>query len=96
MRHWQVAEFSLKMRQSIARRLPDIDGPPSVLPATTPPAGETKEGDLIEQHGDWNWEDAQLRLQQAYERDGFSGWFLGAVREMEAERKTDRKRLKSP
>jgi hypothetical protein len=39
---------------------------------------------------DWNWEDAEKRLQAAYDRGGFPEWVQLALKEMEAEMHIER------
>ena len=38
----------------------------------------------------WTWEDAEMRLRAAYEKNGFSGWAEAAMKELEAEGELER------
>jgi hypothetical protein len=40
----------------------------------------------------WTWEDAEMRLKAAYEKNGFSGWAEAALKEVEAEGEQERLR----
>jgi hypothetical protein len=40
----------------------------------------------------WNWEEAEKRLQTAYDRGGFPAWAHVVAREIEAERHVERTR----
>ena len=40
----------------------------------------------------WKWEDAEIRLRAAYDKDGFSGWAEAALKELEAEGELERLR----
>lgn len=76
------------MRKTLAKTLPDIDLPPtnSVLPAISPEPTA-----IAPQHGvDWTWDAAQERLEEAFERGGFTGWLAAAAEEIEAERRLER------
>jgi hypothetical protein len=42
--------------------------------------------------GDWNWEEAEERLNKAYEEGGIAAWAQTALRELEAEERTKRDR----
>lgn len=39
---------------------------------------------------DWNSEDAQSRMREAYEKDGLSGWFKIAIREADMEARVEK------
>jgi len=41
-------------------------------------------------HEEWNWEDAEKRLQRAYEEGGLPLWTKIALREVEAEARLER------
>jgi hypothetical protein len=86
----KVDEFAAKMRKTLAKNLPDIDLPPtnSILPAISPESSTIALQDV----GDWTWDAAQERLEQAFERDGFTGLLATAAQEMEAERRLERKK----
>jgi len=78
------------MRNTLAKNLPDIDLPPtnSVLPAISPEPTATAPQD----GEDWTWDIAQERLERAFERNGFTGWLAAAAKEIEAERRLERKK----
>ncbi|KII88590.1 hypothetical protein PLICRDRAFT_41778 [Plicaturopsis crispa FD-325 SS-3] len=44
------------------------------------------------QEEEWNWQDAEKRLKESFERDGFSGWMSAAMREAELEGNLERKK----
>lgn len=49
---------------------------------------------INEQSGEaeWAWPDAEKRLVDAYERNGFSGWAQAALQELEAEGRSERRK----
>jgi len=87
MRSFMVTKMPI-LSSRIHRRPEVTDGPsgedsPSVL--STQPRIEVHESAL-----EWSWQDAQQRLSDAYEKDGFSGWAEAAMRELEAEAHAER------
>jgi len=53
-----------------------------------PPETEDEGASFVGPSGvdpNWNWEDAEKRLQAAYDRGGFPAWVQLASKEMEAE-----------
>ena len=40
----------------------------------------------------WSWDAAENRLKDAYEKDGFSGWGIALLQEVEAEGKLEREK----
>lgn len=78
------------MRLAIWRRLPGLTSkihrPPEVDDEGVP-ISESHEPDL-----EWSWEDAEKRLQAAYDEGGFPAWVQAAMHELEAELKVERAR----
>ncbi|RDB27132.1 hypothetical protein Hypma_004571 [Hypsizygus marmoreus] len=83
-------EFAQRMRMAIWTRLPGL---------TTQihrPLEEDDDGvpiaDSQEPDPEWNWEDAEKRLQGAYDKGGFPAWLKTAAKEMGEELKVERAR----
>ena len=78
------------MQKTLAKNLPEIGLPPtnSVLSAISPEPSTT----ALQDEEDWTWDAAQGRLEKVFERDGFTGWLAAAAKEIEAERRLERKK----
>ncbi|CAL1708414.1 unnamed protein product [Somion occarium] len=83
-------EFADRMRSAVERYMPMLSSrihrPPAPeehgedAPPLDPPHLIVHEGE-----SEWTWPAAQARLENAFERDGFSGWAEAALKELEAE-----------
>ena len=60
----------------------------------SPTSAETPQIVGIENIADaeWSWQDAEKRLRDAFDRDGFSGWAQAAMLELEAEGRAERRK----
>ncbi|OBZ78175.1 hypothetical protein A0H81_02717 [Grifola frondosa] len=97
-------EFADRMRHAVLTRMPMLSArihrPPEpeddtaiaivgedpVKPAHVPPRPQVNEEDATK----WSWSDAEERLKDAFEKDGFSGWSQAALRELETEGELER------
>ncbi|KAL0950350.1 hypothetical protein HGRIS_010318 [Hohenbuehelia grisea] len=79
-------EFAHRMRQIILEKMPVFVE--RIHRLAEPEASSENQAGISEV--DWNWEDAESRLKNAYERDGFSGWAYAALQEIEAESRLER------
>jgi hypothetical protein len=43
---------------------------------------------------EWNWPEAERRIWQAYDKEGFVGWFKAALIEVEAEAEVERRKMR--
>jgi hypothetical protein len=79
----QTQDFAQRMRLAIWKHMPHLTARIRRLPETE------DEGALFagfsEPDPHWNWEDAEKRLQAAYDKGGFPEWIHLALKEMEAE-----------
>lgn len=86
------------MRYELATRMPVlssrihrvIGGEDSPMVVGSDAVAHLKQAELGD--AEWNWPDAELRLKDAYERDGISGWAQAALLEAEAEGQLERVR----
>ncbi|KAF5393069.1 hypothetical protein D9757_001201 [Collybiopsis confluens] len=85
-------EFERRMRQFILTRMPILS---SRIHRTLE---EEDESDAVTGSSmasvDWNWEDAEKRLQDVYEKEGVSAWIETAAKELYAEERVARLKRK--
>ncbi|KAG2357645.1 hypothetical protein BDR07DRAFT_1419679 [Suillus spraguei] len=85
-------EFAERLRHAVLTKLPVLshriyhsaethqdDGDDS--PLTENPTAE---------HAEWNWQEAEVRLREAFDKGGFHGWASAALVEVEAEATVER------
>ncbi|KAI1785076.1 hypothetical protein LXA43DRAFT_170147 [Ganoderma leucocontextum] len=87
-------EFADRMRYAILKwmpalsarihRQPEAEDGDSLLPSDPPP------GPAANAVEEWTWQAAERRLRQAFDKDGFYGWAVAAMRELEAEGRIER------
>jgi len=76
-------DFAQRMRMTIWKHMPDL-----TERIRRPPETEDEGVSFVspsEVDPNWNWEDAEKRLQVAYDKGGFPAWMHLALKEMEAE-----------
>ncbi|OJA13356.1 hypothetical protein AZE42_04519 [Rhizopogon vesiculosus] len=95
LRARDIDEFAERMRHAVLTKLPvlsyriyrpavpDQDGG-DVFPQTKIPVP----GSGVE----WNWQEAETRLREAFDKDGFYGWATAVLEEVEAEATVERAR----
>lgn len=83
------------MRHAVLTRLPVISYQiyrPAELDQDSgdvyPQTKNSGPGSVVE----WNWRDAENRLREAFDKDGFYGWASAALEEVEAEAAVERAR----
>jgi len=81
-------EFATRMRSIMLERMPVLSSRIHRLTA------EEDTDDTMHEHTKWEWDSAQKRLSEAYDKDGFYGWAETALKEVEAEGKLERLKLK--
>ncbi|KAG6856612.1 hypothetical protein H0H87_002567 [Tephrocybe sp. NHM501043] len=83
-------EFADRMRMLVWRGLP------SLTSQIHRPPEEDDEGVPVPRSNEpdptWKWEEAEKRLQEAYDRGGFPAWVQTAMKEVEDELKVERAR----
>ncbi|KAG7098506.1 hypothetical protein E1B28_000450 [Marasmius oreades] len=77
-------QFAQRMRELIITRMPIL--------SSRIHRSHLDENAGLKLHLDphWNWDKAEERLKDAYDKDGISGWVEAAVRELEAEEAVER------
>ncbi|KAI0777813.1 hypothetical protein BD413DRAFT_519828 [Trametes elegans] len=94
-------EFADRMRVAVLNRLPALSArihrPPAPdegdLATLSESLSDPTTTSLSLSHTDaedWNWPEAERRLKEAFEKDGFTGWAAAALRELEAEGRLER------
>lgn len=86
----KTREFAHRMRMAIWTKLPGLTSRIHRPPETEDELAGTTPEDFHD--ANWNWEDAEKRLQAAYEKGGFPAWAAMALKEMEAEGRIERAR----
>ncbi|KAJ3994705.1 hypothetical protein F5050DRAFT_429562 [Lentinula boryana] len=77
-------EFAREMRRIVLTRMP-------ILSARIHRALDNGDGDDgPEDPTNWNWEDAEKRLKDAFEKDGLMAWAEVALKEIQAEERLER------
>ncbi|KAL0072340.1 hypothetical protein AAF712_000103 [Marasmius tenuissimus] len=80
-------QFARRMREIIITRMPILSS--RIHRSHTE---EYEEGRTPHVDPKWNWDDAEKRLTDAFDKDGLSGWAEVAVKELEAEEVTEREK----
>ncbi|KAJ3982095.1 hypothetical protein F5890DRAFT_423051 [Lentinula detonsa] len=81
-------EFAREMRRIVVTRMP-------ILSARIHRAlNNGDDDDGPEDTIDWNWEDAEKRLKDAFEKDGLMAWAEVALKEIQAEERLERSKRK--
>jgi hypothetical protein len=81
----KTQEFADYMRTLIRSKMPIMVARIHRMPDTEIPPSHNG-GDAIE----WSWNEAEKRIWEAYDRDGFMGWMRAALVETEEEAKVER------
>jgi hypothetical protein len=71
------------MRSAIWKHMPHLAARIRRPPETEDEGASFASPSELDPH--WNWEDAEKRLQAAYDKGGFPAWMHLALKEMEAE-----------
>jgi len=82
-----VHDFAQKMRQIILARMP-------ILSSRIHRMVEGENDDSIMDPSDWNWEDAERRMKDAYDKEGILAWGEVAIKELQAEERAGRLKRK--
>ncbi|KAJ8076412.1 hypothetical protein PM082_000835 [Marasmius tenuissimus] len=80
-------QFARRMREIIITRMPILSS--RIHRSHTE---EYEEGRTPHVDPKWNWDDAEKRLTDAFDKDGLSGWAEVAVKELEAEEVIEREK----
>ncbi|KAJ3930274.1 MAG: hypothetical protein NXY57DRAFT_1012764 [Lentinula lateritia] len=80
-------EFARKMRRIVLTRMP-------MLSARIHRVLDDGGDDNLINSTDWNWEDAERRLRDAYEKDGIVAWAEATLKELRAEEHSERLKRK--
>ncbi|KAL0569318.1 hypothetical protein V5O48_012651 [Marasmius crinis-equi] len=86
----QTEQFARRMRELIMTRMPILSS--RIHRSHTE---EYEEGRTAHTDSQWNWNDAEERLKDAFDKDGISGWVEVAVKELEAEEAFERTKRSS-
>ncbi|ESK88539.1 hypothetical protein Moror_3177 [Moniliophthora roreri MCA 2997] len=81
-------EFARRMHQLILTRMPILSSRIHRSLEDDPRNDETLKSDV----DDWNWDDAEKRLKNAFEQKGLAGWAEVALDEIRAEEHVERKK----
>ncbi|KAH7868628.1 uncharacterized protein C8R40DRAFT_1163906 [Lentinula edodes] len=80
-------EFARKMRRIVLTRMPMLS---ARIHRVLDDGGDDNTIDST----DWNWEDAERRLRDAYEKDGIVAWAEATLKELRAEEHSERLKRK--
>ncbi|KAJ3974909.1 hypothetical protein EV361DRAFT_586529 [Lentinula raphanica] len=81
-------EFSQKMRRFVLTRMPFLSSRIHRV------VENGDDDDYLEDPTTWRWEDAEKRLKNAFDQNGFAAWAEVALKEMRAEERAERLKRK--
>lgn len=81
----QTEEFGKSMRRTLLEKMPVLTSR-----LHRPAEDADQPADLTGSEEQWEWEAAQQRLTEAFDKNGFSGWAKTALKEVEAEDRLER------